>query len=363
MALDPADRVALAGIEAALAEARRTGDGRSPFAVIASLTDVDRAPGPQRPSAALVSRGREEWLRRLRSGGRSESAIRAYRNAIDDVSAWAQRTGRVGELFEETAIVDYLDDYRSRLSPMPATYHRRFLLVRRFLRWLSQREGVPDPFSELAPPPKPRHHGDWLTTQEFASLLQGASRPSKRWPGLAARDRLVLLALVTTGLRRSELIALEWSDLDLDGSPPSLLVRHGKGDKPRRQPLAPELAADLARERSRRASAADAPVFCGLEGRRLQPAILADIIRRASSRAGLEKRVTAHTLRHTAATWLRQATGDARLVAEYLGHADLSTVSRYAHVAGDELHAAASTLADWAGIPQLTARIDPVDDS
>ena len=56
--------------------------------------------------------------------------------------------------------------------------------------------------------------------------------------------------------------------------------------------------------------------------------------------------MTAHTLRHTAATWLRQATGDTRLVAEYLGHSDLSTVSRYAHVASEELHAAAQALAD-----------------
>ena len=72
--------------------------------------------------------------------------------------------------------------------------------------------------------------------------------------------------------------------------------------------------------------------------------------RRASLRAGLEKRVTAHTLRHTAATWLRNATGDARLVAEYLGHADLSTVHRYAHVAGAELDAAAVAIAERAGL-------------
>lgn len=90
---------------------------------------------------------------------------------------------------------------------------------------------------------------------------------------------------------------------------------------------------------------AGAPVFCGLEGKRLQPTILAAIIRRVAERAALEKRVTAHTLRHTAATWLRQQTGDARLVAAYLGHADLSTVSRYAHVAEDELHEAAAALA------------------
>jgi len=87
------------------------------------------------------------------------------------------------------------------------------------------------------------------------------------------------------------------------------------------------------------------PVFCGLGGARLQPTIFGGIIRRATTRAGISKHVTAHTLRHTAATWLRQATGDARLVAEYLGHSDLSTVSRYAHVASEELHAAAEALA------------------
>ncbi|HEX3391550.1 MAG TPA: tyrosine-type recombinase/integrase [Solirubrobacteraceae bacterium] len=87
-------------------------------------------------------------------------------------------------------------------------------------------------------------------------------------------------------------------------------------------------------------------MFCGLAGGRLQANVLSDVIRRASRGAGLAKHVTAHTLRHTAATWLRQATGDTRLVAEYLGHADLSTVSRYAHVAAEEMHTAVQSLGD-----------------
>jgi integrase/recombinase XerC len=142
---------------------------------------------------------------------------------------------------------------------------------------------------------------------------------------------------VLTGLRRSELCALDWRDLDLEGRKPSLLVRSGKGGKTRRQPL----PASLARQLQRLANAHDPeptdPVFCGLHGGRLQETILADIIGRAATRAGLEKHVTAHTLRHTAATWLRQELGDTRLVAEYLGHADLSTVARYAHVDRQEL--------------------------
>jgi hypothetical protein len=66
--------------------------------------------------------------------------------------------------------------------------------------------------------------------------------------------------------------------------------------------------------------------------------------------------------RHTAATWLRQATGDTRLVAEYLGHADLSTVSRYAHVASEEMHAAVQILADHAALsPTPTYPADDQD--
>jgi integrase/recombinase XerC len=174
----------------------------------------------------------------------------------------------------------------------------------------------------------------------------GCSPPRRRLPGLAERDRLVLLALGLTGLRRSELVALDWRDLSLDGPKASLLVRRGKGGKPRRQPIAPQLANELRRLHAGRQPAANDPVFCGLAGGRLQETTLAHVISRTAARAGLEKRVTAHTLRHTAATWLRQATGDARLVAEYLGHADLSTVSRYAHVAPDELHEAAATLGE-----------------
>jgi integrase/recombinase XerC len=222
--------------------------------------------------------------------------------------------------------------------------YRRFLLLRRFLRWVSRHDGVGDPFLDLEPPPKPRQERDWLTREEFRRLLDAAGRPERNLPGLVERDRLALLALVTTGLRRSELCGLEWRDLELDGRKRSLLVRCGKGGKPRRQPVPAGLARELRKLRDSRQPEPTDPVFCGLAGGRLQQTTLADIIRRAAARAGIGKHVTAHTLRHTAATWLRQELGDTRLVAEYLGHADLSTVARYAHVDRDELFDAAGRL-------------------
>jgi integrase/recombinase XerC len=313
------------------------------------LSEFARTAVGQNPSPIKLRQARHDWLRRLQTARRSESAITAYRIAIDDLLDWSEGHGR--NVFEEQTIVDYLTAYEEHARPAPATYYRRFGLLRCFFRWLSRRSGLPDPFVELQPPPKPQQEAEWLTESEFTRLLAAAEHPPRRRRGLAERDRLVLLTLVQTGLRRSELIALDWADLELAGPRPTLLVRRGKGGKPRRQPLAPSLARDLALLRSDRDAAADAPVFCGLEGKRLQPTILAGIIRRAAERAAIEKRVTAHTLRHTAATWLRQQTGDARLVAAYLGHADLSTVSRYAHVAEDELHDAAAALAARAAIP------------
>ena len=352
MAFMSADRLALGTLQAALSEARHADDGRPALEVLAgSLLELGVRATPSARSGRLIARDREAWLRRLRSAPRSESTVNAYRIAIDELLAWAAREARTGELFDEQAIVDHLDDYRQRLGPAPATYHRRFLLLRHFMRWVSHRSGAPDPFLELQAPPKPRQESDWLTREEFAALLDAAEHPARRRSGLVERDQLVLLTLAMTGLRRSELIALDWRDVTLDGPRPSLLVRQGKGGRPRRQPLPAELARRLSRWRAQREASASDPVFCGLGGARLQPTILAGIIHRTATRAGIDKHVTAHTLRHTAATWLRQATGDTRLVAEYLGHADLSTVARYAHVAEDELHAAARVLAEDDGPP------------
>lgn len=346
-AFSPADRLALGAVEASLQQARDTHDQRPALEVIAgSLVELGVRAVPASRSVRLIARDRDAWIRRLQSAQRGQSTINAYRIAIDHLLAWAEHEQRAGDLFDEQTIVDYLAEYRRARKPAPATYYRRFVLLRRFMAWLARRHGTPDPFLELAAPPKPCQERDWLTREEFARLLAAAAQPRRRRPGIVRRDRLVLIALVLTGLRRAELIDVRWSDLDLDSAEPSMLVQHGKGGKPRRQPLPSQLVAELMHWREERKPTAQQHVFCGLAGGRLQPNVLADIIRRCSARAGLEKHVTAHTLRHTAATWLRQATGDTRLVAEYLGHSDLSTVSRYAHVAAAEMHAAVQSLSD-----------------
>jgi integrase/recombinase XerC len=358
-----ADRAVLTALEEALADVREAGDDRPALVVLASCLGVVGAPSTSLPAHGVSLRqAGDDWLRRLETQQKSESTLVGYRVAIDDLLDWSETNRR--DILTETAIVDYLHSYQERAQPAEASYYRRFVLLRKFVRWVCRRDGVPDPFLDLDAPPKPRQERDWLTAEEFRRLLDAAARPERNLPGLAERDRLVLLALVTTGLRRSELCALEWRDLELGGREPSLLVRCGKGSKSRRQPLPASLARELRRLRAARQPEPTDPVFCGLEGGRLQETILADIIRRAAKRAGIEKHVTAHTLRHTAATWLRQELGDTRLVAEYLGHADLSTVARYAHVDRKELFEAAGRLEELAvaGDPR-SPNVEPSPDT
>ena len=141
-----ADRATLAALETALADARAAADDRPALVVLASRfgelgTQLARPPA----GARLLRQARDDWLRRLEASQKSESAVVAYRVAIDDLLDWAEANGR--SVLEEATIVDYLHSYQQRAHPAPATYYRRFLLLRKFLRWVSQREGVRDHFS------------------------------------------------------------------------------------------------------------------------------------------------------------------------------------------------------------------------
>lgn len=154
---------------------------------------------------------------------------------------------------------------------------------------------------------------------------------------LGCRDRAILELLYAAGLRVSELVGLDWGDVDIGARVVRVL---GKGGKERMVPFG-QPAATALREwlgewdavRSRRTGLDDdEPVFLNFRGGRLTDRSVRRIVDRHGAEAGVPPGVHPHTLRHTFATHLLEQGADLRTIQELLGHSSLSTTQKYTHV-------------------------------
>ncbi len=176
-----------------------------------------------------------------------------------------------------------------------------------------------------------------LTATEQEALLK---QPNPRYL-TGQRNRTMLRLMLDTGLRLSEVIHLRWQDIDLNTG--KLMVRQGKGHKDRTLWIGEEDLAALRKWKERQATeCAGSPqcVFTTKEGRMLNPAYVRAMVKRYAARAGIQKRISPHTLRHSFATDLYRETTNIRLTQKALGHANLSTTQIYTHIVDEELEAA-----------------------
>ena len=174
-----------------------------------------------------------------------------------------------------------------------------------------------------------------LTLAEVLKLLRPQSREAAE-----ARDLLAIEVLYATGLRVSELCALDVADLDMARR--LVRVRLGKGAKDRVVPMGRTTAAKLQAHVSEREPPGPRlarPVFVSSRGRRLTPAAVEALLRREAQRRSITKRVTPHTLRlrHAFATHLIQNGASLPHVQEMLGHAKISSAQNYVRLAIPDL--------------------------
>lgn len=201
-----------------------------------------------------------------------------------------------------------------------------------FLRVLKRRD-----MKEDLPYPKHRRRlPTVLSPEEVQRLIAGARN---------LFHRTMLMTLYGAGLRRSELCRLKVRDIDSQRM--VLRVEQGKGDRDRDLPLSPTLLAAL--REYWRWMRPQTYLFPGtVHGWRADKPITAKVIweavRVAAEKAGLEKHVTPHTLRHSYATHLHEAGADLRTIQLLLGHADLSHTTVYLHLSQRHLQAAPSPL-------------------
>jgi integrase/recombinase XerD len=216
----------------------------------------------------------------------------------------------------------------------PSSIRRKLSALRSYFGFL-QTEGITDsdPSELLEGPKTSRRLPTVLTGVEIERILE----PPEGDSPLALRDWAMLELMYATGIRISEAVTLRLRDLDLDEQ----LVRvRGKGAKERIVPFGRAALDALTRylHDSRpllagaRRRGGNGTLFLGRHGRRLTRKGAWDIVRRQVAAAGVQKRVTPHTIRHTFATHLLQGGADIAAVQEMLGHADISTTQIYTHL-------------------------------
>jgi integrase/recombinase XerD len=222
-------------------------------------------------------------------------------------------------------------------APYRATSVARALSsVRSFHRFLV-REGVVDhdPTAGVSQPRLPRSLPRPLPVEDVRRLLEA---PDVETPA-GIRDRAILELLYGSGLRISELTGLDVDDVDLEEASVRVL---GKGGKEREVPLG-SFAADAVRAyltRGRPALASGTTrgaLFLNARGGRLSRQSCARVLTAYVRRAGIDRRVTLHTLRHSFATHLLEGGADVRVVQELLGHASVGTTQIYTLVTEQHL--------------------------
>ena len=273
----------------------------------------------------------------LTERGLSPRSVEAYERDLREFAGFARSRGtRSPADVSRAAITIYLVTLRRR-GKAAATVKRRAAALRAFYRYLLHEDLVTaDPTLDLASPRLLLRLPRVLTVEDVARLL--AMPDPSTVDGL--RDRAMLELMYASGLRVSETVTLDLSDIDLAHE----LVRClGKGNKERIVPVGTQAIRALrdylgqGRPRLIRGRRPTQALFVNRWGRRLTRQGCWKLVRKHARAAGITKPVTPHVLRHSFATHLLERGADLRAVQEMLGHASISTTQVYTHVTRERL--------------------------
>lgn len=290
----------------------------------------------------------EAFCARLSAEGRSPATIAAYRRDLALVARVADElapgivcrtvtAGLLDQVFSAGAVTESERGPRSA-----ASLHRMKAAVRAFFAWAVEVGVVDDnPARSIRMHRLPRKLPVFLTTAEKKRLLKELKG---RTDFSTLRDRAMIEVLLGTGIRLGELAALDMDDIDLDAK--HLRVR-AKGNVPQVKFIKTDLRTLLRRylaERRRHGRPEMEALFLSNRDGRLCQRQIANRLAHWLRKAGIEKELTPHGLRHTFATHLYGATNDLLVVQRALGHRDVSTTQIYTHLVDGQLEEALERL-------------------
>ncbi len=214
-----------------------------------------------------------------------------------------------------------------------ATIARKLATLRSFYKFLVKRNQLgSNPVAAVRTPKQEKKLPKFLEYEEVRKLLE--TPPMNNW--LGARDRAILETLYSTGIRVSELVALNMDDVDFLGE---VVHVRGKGKKERISPIGSSALQtiqhymEFRNKRAQSNSNFDSKVlFVSKQGRRLSTRSVRRKMDKYLKMAGLDPAISPHTLRHSFATHMLNNGADLRSVQELLGHQSLSTTQVYTHL-------------------------------
>jgi integrase/recombinase XerD len=246
---------------------------------------------------------------------------------VHRVARFAAHFGRSPDLLTPEDIRKYLVHLRDVEQVSWSAFNQAVSALRFFYKVTLGRADV---VAEIPYPRTSKKLPTVLSREEVIRLLSAVRHP---------KHRAVAATLYATGLRLSEALSLKVSDIDAERM--VVTVRQGKGRKDRTVMLSPRLL-KLIRRYARR----EQPGEWLFPGRQREQRLHETAIQRALAvarrEAGISKRATAHTLRHSFATHLLEAGTDLRLIQTLLGHRSVKTTSIYTHVSAQRLHSTPS---------------------
>ena len=283
----------------------------------------------------------EEFLQYLVvERGFSQNTLEAYRNDLGQFAEFLKErvSGPVyGQGVWEQVNLDLLNDYiadlRGRKGYRDTTTARKVAAIKSFFTFLAQNGVIEEPPTEsLGSPRVGRLLPKYLTEEEVDLLLQEADKPGT---AESRRDSNILELLYATGLRVSELVSLNVQDIDFQesyircwgkGSKERIVYAHAKALNGLQEYLAGPRMSLLGQKKDETA------LFVNHRGERLTRQWVWNILKTYSKRAGIDQKITPHTLRHSFATHLLQKGASLRHVQELLGHSSISTTQVYTHL-------------------------------
>lgn len=258
----------------------------------------------------------------------SPNTVTSYVHDIRAFLEWYGEQGGAGALsVTRDDVIAYLG-CRERFAK--TSQARALSALRSFYNWLLSEEEIQvNPCDLIDAPKLGRHLPDVLSVQEVTDIIESVDLGS--WKGL--RDRAILEVLYGCGLRVSEAVSLQLSDIFFGDS---FIRVIGKGDKQRIVPMGESAAEALKNYLACRPEPADRrtaeTVFLNRSGRPLSRISVFNMVKYQAMAAGVNKEISPHSFRHSFATHLIENGADLRAVQEMLGHESILTTEIYTHI-------------------------------